>query len=117
MGGSRSLAVRRLLARMNDVTIALDYAPGVDEFGAGAIGVKRVATLEEKQHWYGAFLWICDEKRKKRGKAFYLFQDRFKEKPPWSWQTCVKPVPPSLEQRNFVRSRDIAFAKSRARYE
>ena len=30
MGGSRSLAVRRLLARMNDVTIALDYAPGVD---------------------------------------------------------------------------------------
>ena len=87
------------------------------EFGAGAIGVKRVATLEEKQHWYGAFLWICDEKRKKRGKAFYLFQDRFKEKPPWSWQTCVKPVPPSLEQRNFVRSRDIAFAKSRARYE
>jgi len=53
MGGSRSLAVRRLLARMNDVTIALDYAPGVDEFGAGAIGVKRVATLEEKQHWYG----------------------------------------------------------------
>jgi DNA repair protein RadD len=85
------------------------------EFGSGAAGDTK-ASLETKQHWYGAFLWICDQAGTKRGRAFYLYQDRFKEKPPWSWQATVKPVPPSVEQRNFVRARDIAFAKASARY-
>jgi superfamily II DNA or RNA helicase len=86
------------------------------KFGSNDIGDVRGATLETKQNWYGAFLWLCDERGKKRGQAFYLYQGRFREKPPWSWQTTVKPVPPSVEQRNFVRSRAIAYAKARQRY-
>lgn len=34
-----------------------------------------------KRHWYGAFLWICDERGKSRGWAFHLFLEKFKEKP------------------------------------
>jgi hypothetical protein len=84
------------------------------QFGSCDRGDSRI-TDETKRHWYASFLWICDEKGKKRGHAFYLFQDRFKEKPPYSWRATVIPVSPNVEQRNFVRRRAIAYAKARAR--
>lgn len=83
------------------------------EYGSDERSENGWVSTETKRHWYGAFLWICDENGKKRGRAFYLFKDRFKEKPPWSWQTTVRPVHPSVEQRNFERSRAIAYAKAR----
>jgi DNA repair protein RadD len=84
------------------------------ELGSGERGDPRI-TNEEKRHWYGAFLWICDEKGHSRGRAFHLFVEKFKEKPPWDWKTTVRPVPPGIDQRNFVKSRAIAFAKARER--
>lgn len=68
---------------------------------------------ETKRQWYASFLWICDETRHKRERAYHLFVARFKEKPPWHWRETVRPAQSTVEQRNFVRSRDIAFAKSR----
>jgi DNA repair protein RadD len=83
-------------------------------FGSGDRGDSRI-TDETKRHWYAAFLWICDEKGHSRGRAYHLFCEKFKEKPPWDWRATVRPVQPGVEQRNFVRSRAIAYAKARAR--
>jgi hypothetical protein len=83
------------------------------KYGSGDRGDGRI-TLETKRHWYGAFLWICDEKGHSRGRAYHLYCEKFKEKPPWSWRETVRPVAPGVEQRNFVRSRAIAYAKARA---
>jgi DNA repair protein RadD len=85
------------------------------EFGSDERGDSRITT-EVQRHWYGAFLWICDERGKKRGWAFHLFRDKFKEDPPLHWRAAVIPVPPGVEQRNFVRSRAIAYAKARQGY-
>jgi DNA repair protein RadD len=82
------------------------------ELGSGEHGNSGITT-EIKRHWYGAFLWICDEKGHSRGRAFHLFLEKFKEKPPWHWRDTVRPVPPGVDQRNFVRSRAIAYAKAR----
>jgi DNA repair protein RadD len=72
------------------------------ELGSGEHGNSRITT-EIKRHWYGAFLWICDEKGHSRGRAFHLFCEKFKEKPPWDWRATVRPVPPGVDQRNFVQ--------------
>jgi DNA repair protein RadD len=85
------------------------------EFGSGEHGNSHITT-EIKRHWYGAFLWICDEKGHSRARAFHLFCEKFKEKPPWHWRETVRPVPPGVYQRNFVRSRAIAYAKARQGY-
>jgi DNA repair protein RadD len=81
-------------------------------FGSGDRGGDGRISTETKRQWYASFLWICDEKRHKRERAYHLFVARFKEKPPWHWRETVRPAQPNVEQRNFVRSRDIAFAKS-----
>ena len=82
------------------------------EYGSGDRGDGAVSYLIER-HWYAAFLWICDARGHSRGRAFHLFVEKFKEKPPWDWRFSVMPVPPGIEQRNFVRSRAIAYAKAR----
>jgi DNA repair protein RadD len=85
------------------------------EYGSESTGPAAKIPLEVKQHWYGAFLWHLGERGKKPGAAYHLFIAKFKEKPPYSWLTTVKPVQPSVEQRNFIKARAIAYAKAMAR--
>lgn len=96
------------------VTQYIEAAGELVQFGSNDRGDVRISD-ETKRHWYGAFLWICDEKGHSRGRAYHLFVEKFKEKPLWHWRETVRPVQPGIEQRNFVRSRAIAFAKARAR--
>jgi DNA repair protein RadD len=84
------------------------------ELGSGDSAGPGITTAI-KRHWYAAFLWICDQKGRSRGWAFHLFVEKFKEKPPWHWRQTVIPVPPGVDQINFVRSRAIAYAKARER--
>lgn len=84
------------------------------QFGSDDRGDSRI-TDETKRHWFAAFLWICDERGHSRGRAYHLYVEKFKEKPPWDWRVTVRPIQAGVEKRNFVRSRDIAFAKGRAR--
>jgi len=84
------------------------------EYGSESTGPAAKISIEVKQHWYGSFLWHCDERGKNRGLAYHLFVAKFKEKSPYSWLTTVQPVPPSVEQRNFIRARAIAYAKAMA---
>lgn len=50
----------------------------------------------DKQTWYRMLLGYCRESGKKDGLAFYKFQDKFNEKPPWSWRELA-PMEPSQE--------------------
>jgi hypothetical protein len=56
---------------------------------------------------------MCDEKGHKRTRAYYLYREKFHEKSQWDWQYSVKPVPPNVEQRNFVISIAIAYMKAK----
>ncbi len=49
--------------------------------------------------WYASFLFISDEKGWSRGGAYHWHLAKFGKKPPWDWRECVKPIPPSIEQR------------------
>jgi DNA repair protein RadD len=74
------------------------------------------APIDVQREWYAGFLWIAQQNGHKPGRAFYLFQDRFKHRPSWPpWQN-PSPAEPTIEIRNFVRSKNIAFAKARQRY-
>jgi DNA repair protein RadD len=85
------------------------------EYGLETRGPATKISLAVKQNRYASFLWHCDDRGKKRGLAYYLFLEKFGEKPPFSWLQTVWPTYPSVEQRNYIRSRAIAFAKARAR--
>jgi hypothetical protein len=50
----------------------------------------------------------------KPGWIGHKFKDRFGRFPPWSWND-LEPIDPSFATRSWVRSRDIAFARSQPR--
>jgi DNA repair protein RadD len=84
------------------------------EYGSETIGPATKISLAVKQNWYASFLWMLAERGKNPKAAYHLFVAKFKEEPPYGWRT-MEHVPPSVEQRNFVRSRNIAYAKAMAR--
>ena len=73
----------------------------------------------EKRLWYGALWHIGNERARQRpfnakGWSRNKFREKFGDYPPWSWHPPL-PVQPSAEVRAWVRSRDIAFAKTQAK--
>jgi hypothetical protein len=70
-----------------------------------------VYDRETKRRWYGEFTAITREMGKNPGWPFHLYQAKFGEKPSWDWRGVENP--PTPEVRSYVRSRQIAFRKSR----
>lgn len=70
---------------------------------------KTEVTWEEKQKFYSMLLQVCDARKAKPGWAAYKFKDRFGEWPPRDFST--QRVEPTGEVLNWIKSRDIAFAK------
>jgi len=66
--------------------------------------------LGEKRRWYAELLGYCANRGKSPGQAFYLYQEKFNEKP-GGWQKSSKPTQPSAEVLGFVKSRNIAYAR------
>ena len=71
------------------------------------------APKADKMLWYGAFMRIGQEKDYKPGWASVQFKEKFHEWPPWGWQ-YLGSREPTVEIRNWVRSRQIAYAKAKA---
>jgi DNA repair protein RadD len=71
---------------------------------------EKLSDPAERLRWHGMLMHICTERGYKPGWAAYKFKQRFKEWPPVS---RVDPIAPSTEVLSWVRSRDIAYAKSR----
>lgn len=65
-----------------------------------------------QQIFYRQLLGYAHETGKRPGWAFYKYQDKFHAKPAWSWRN-LPAIEPSLEVRSWIRSRNIAWAKSR----
>ena len=75
-------------------------------------GKKKAATNEEKQAWYSALLTIASERRRSKGWVSNTYREKF-----GVWPRNLDEVrgPAGQDVRNFVKSKDIAFAKSKDR--
>lgn len=69
---------------------------------------KRMA-MEDKQQFYGELLAIADERGYKPGWAYHKYREKVGVFPKNSMPK--EPITPSEETRNWIKSRDIAWAK------
>jgi DNA repair protein RadD len=67
---------------------------------------------ETRRAWQAMLIYIAQERGYKSGWAAHKYKEKFKEWP--SRFTVPQPIEPTREVRSWVRSRAIAFAKSRA---
>lgn len=75
------------------------------EFQASAV------TREEKQRWYSMLLGIGEERGYKPGWAYHKYEEKFGVYPATSMDKVARVA--DMEVRNWVRSRNIAYAKAR----
>jgi len=69
---------------------------------------------EDRKSWYLQFLGYAREKNKKDGFAFFKFCEKFPgEKPPYAWKNA-DPITPGFEVLAYIKSRNIAWARSKA---
>jgi predicted enzyme related to lactoylglutathione lyase len=69
-------------------------------------------TIEQKTDWYAQLIGWAMENNKKPGLAFYKYQERFGVQPSMA---KPEPKPPSPEVISWIKSRNIAWANSKAK--
>lgn len=74
---------------------------------------KKQPTFEEKAEVYGALLYIANERGYQKGWAARRYKDRFGVWP--RNMDHIRYMPPAQWLRSWVKSRDIAWAKSKRR--
>jgi DNA repair protein RadD len=89
------------------------------EYGSGE-QTSWNATIADKAAFFGeAEGYRLDLVRKgktlKPGWTAHQFKERFGHWPPFDWRGRIPPEPPSLKTRGWIKSRQIAYAKARAR--
>jgi transposase-like protein len=72
------------------------------------------APPQDELGFYRQLIHIAAGRGWKTGAAAHRFKEKFGRFPPWDWNR-YKPMPPSPATVAWVRSRSIAFAKSRPR--
>ena len=80
----------------------------------GSTAVPTGPTPQHKRETYQQLLWHARERGHSDGWAYFTYKEKFGEDPPWSWRRLV-PKPSSPELARWIRSRQIRWAKSRAR--
>ena len=93
-------------------TAVLVHEGELVEFGSGQSG-KREATIAEKASFYSEVLWIGREKRYAPGWAANQYRERFGVWPNDARIWHVEPSAPSLKTKQWILSRQIAYAKGR----
>ena len=74
--------------------------------------IPTYVTDDERQRFYRQLLGIAQRRGHSPGFAFYKFQEKFAgAKPPWDWK-ALPPLDPEPHIEAWVRSRQIAWAKS-----
>ena len=69
------------------------------------------AMREMKRKWLAELKFVCEAKAYSSGWAAHKFKEKFGS---WPTNINVEPAPASLEVQRWLRSRQIAWAKSRA---
>jgi superfamily II DNA or RNA helicase len=83
----------------------------------GLVDRNRVAQKpaydpEERRRWHAMLIYIVNEKGYRPGWASIKYKEKFGQWPPRF--NTPEPIEPTLEVRNWVKSRAIAYAKARA---
>ena len=89
----------------------VDFLDGELGLVRGGRAVASAYTPADRRRWYGELVALTRQMGKKPGWAYHLYLEKFDEKPLWHWQGIESE--PTPEVRSYVRSRQIAFAKSR----
>jgi DNA repair protein RadD len=84
------------------------------ELSARRSGVKALG-IGDKVAFYGELLWIAGDRGYASGWASHKFKERFGVWPNDPRIRCAPPTPPSLKTKNWLVSRQIAFAKAKRR--
>jgi DNA repair protein RadD len=82
---------------------------------SGSISDRHAQECAKKDLWHGALIKIAKQKgyAKAHGWAAHKFREKFGHRPTLNYPPEREPT---VEILNWVRSRNIAFAKARARY-
>jgi superfamily II DNA or RNA helicase len=70
-------------------------------------------TPEERARWHAMLAYIAAERSYRPGWIAVNFKEKFKAWPPYG--AVAQPIPPTPEVRSWVRSRQIAYAKAKAK--
>ena len=65
---------------------------------------------ETRARWHGMLNYIAEERGYQRGWIAHKYREKFGTFP--AWGSTPEPIPPTPEVRSWVRSRQIAYAKS-----
>jgi len=76
--------------------------------GGRAIG--QTYDAETRARWHGMLTYIAEERGYQRGWIAHKYREKFGTFPAWS--STPEPIPATPEVRSWVRSRQIAYAKS-----
>lgn len=80
------------------------------EYGKESASVRVTET--DKLSWYLGLKWYAERKGYRSGWAFFKYQEKFAEKPPYPWKHLKgEPAPPEIKR--WITSRAIAYAKAR----
>jgi DNA repair protein RadD len=86
-------------------------------FGEGELGLVRAGRARaieysegDRERWHAMLTALASDRRHKRGWVLHKYREKFGDWPP---TRVVTPIEPSPEVRSWVRSRMIAYAKSR----
>ena len=98
--------------KVSDVVMREGYLTELSRNGTQKANLN--ADMNLRQDWYSGFLYICMERGYKEGWAAVKFREKFSV-----WPDGLRKVakPPSLAVRSYIRSRNIAYAKGKAKAE
>jgi DNA repair protein RadD len=83
------------------------------EFRSNKSGARKTPEIDKEQ-FYRELKWIQRQKGHKSGWCWHKFKERFKGEPPPKWFEMLTPREPSISTKNWMKSRAIAYAKSKA---
>jgi DNA repair protein RadD len=91
---------------------AISFEDGdLAEIGRDRRTTPNIYDPELRNRWHGMLVHIATERGYKPGWTAYKYKEKFNAWPPWGARP--EPIEPTPEVRSWVRSRQIAYAKSR----
>ena len=92
--------------------VLVELVPG--QMHAQKKGAARTYTVEEKRRFHAELLWWARDRDKSPGWVLANYRQKHNEWPPRGW-TLDEPMGTSFEVASWLRSRQIAWAKGRAK--
>ncbi|MBG0797172.1 DEAD/DEAH box helicase [Methylocystis sp. L43] len=110
----RTAVVCEQCGTVREVKCEVDAIDGeLVELGSGTRPEKRESTANEKREFLGELRFIAAERGYSDGWSSHKFLEKFGHWPNDAWTRSAGPTAPSLKTRNWIRSRQIAFAKAK----